>query len=391
MKSILITFCDSQNLGDLLIVESLEKMIEKKSELSTLSFDLKDKDMKHQEKLRIKNDSEISIVKSLYLKYLRKFILFDLFHFIKYKINIKKYNWNNLEKKLRDTDLLIIGGGNTIFGTTHFMSSTDKILEIVKFAKSKGVKVFICSAGIGPFKSKRQLKKLREILIYVDYVTVRDRNSLNYVKELNSKSFLTLDPVISFELFKDTYTTKYIGISIMDIRLNKMSQNQYKEYIKNMTYLIKCLSIELPDYKFKLFSTDINDYQAVYEVFKQIKDINAEVVEVENINDLQKLYETLEIVIGARMHSLILAFSQYIPIIGFSWQPKVDGFFEMINQRDSVFNLLTLDLNFEKIIDLVLFKINNLEECIEKNIDEHGTIEKMNAINQEIIEEVFYE
>lgn len=43
------------------------------------------------------------------------------------------------------------------------------------------------------------------------------------------------------------------------------------------------------------------------------------------------------------MHSMILALTQYVPIIGLSWQKKVDSLFQMIGMEDYVYDIKDVD------------------------------------------------
>lgn len=392
MKTVLISFCDSSNLGDLLIVEELEKLIKKESAVVTLSFNLNSKNESHKEKLSIVSSLNKKKFVKIYHKYFRKLFFFDLMHYFKHKLDIRKFNWDNFDVNLKDSDLLIIGGGNTIFGATKMMSSTDKILKIIDFAKQKNKKIFLCSIGIGPFKSKYQLRNLDEIINKVDFITVRDEQSFNYVKKKNEECFLSIDPVILLDEFKKTSViSNNIGICIMDVRLNKMSQHDYENYIISMTNMIINLRKSLSKVQFFLYSTDTADYQAVYDVYNNLDTDRVSVRQVTDINGLRQLYSHLDLILGTRMHSLIVGFSQGIPIVGISWQPKVVGFFEMINQSDSVFDIKNLEKKENEIIKLVIDKFNNKERFSEESLVVKNNLKNLYSINSKIIREVLNE
>src|SRR5699024_2563931 len=81
-------------------------------------------------------------------------------------------------------------------------------------------------------------------------------------------------------------------------------------------------------------------------------------------SELLELYGTLKILIGTRMHSMIIALTQRIPIIGISWQQKVDSLFEICNDSNSVFKYEMLGDSVQKIVESFKQKDLNLE--IEK-------------------------
>ena len=60
-----------------------------------------------------------------------------------------------------------------------------------------------------------------------------------------------------------------------------------------------------------------------------------------------------DFVIGARMHSLIIAYSCRICVIGLSWTDKVLGFFKKIDKTDCCFDIHKMDECSDKICDIV--------------------------------------
>ncbi len=49
------------------------------------------------------------------------------------------------------------------------------------------------------------------------------------------------------------------------------------------------------------------------------------------------------------MHSLIIAFTQYMPIIAISWQDKVSGFMSYIGMSQYCYNLNNVNAEIDKI------------------------------------------
>lgn len=391
MKTVLISFCNSDNIGDLLIVETLENMINDYSYVSVMDFDLNDK--KEIVNTEIKCNKSVSSFYKIYTKYIRKIYLVDRVHAIKNNINNKYINWENLDKHLENADLVIIGGGNTMFGLTKYTSSVERVLKIVEYVKSKKKLVFLSSVGIGPFKSQEQIEKLKKLLDQADYITTRDEQSFRYVDESNPNNHISTDPVIqlSYCLDRTEYTKKNsVGVCIMDIKANKVSQKDYDKYILNMINLVKEINIIEPNKKIFLYSTDINDYSAVDEVYYELKKYiqNLSKINITTIDELLNFYKTLDLVIGTRMHSVIVAFSQAIPTIGFSWQPKVDAFYQTIDDNESVFDINEIGPKMTIILNKILEKDNNLQDEINRIIIKKEELSYLLEKNEKIIEEV---
>ncbi|NTK05486.1 polysaccharide pyruvyl transferase family protein, partial [Enterococcus faecium] len=81
--------------------------------------------------------------------------------------------------------------------------------------------------------------------------------------------------------------------------------------------------------------------------------LNIEYMFVGSKKQLIDLYEDLDIIIGTRMHSMIVAISQDIPVIGISWQPKVSEIFKIIDNENSVFDIKTFGEKTDEIIAIL--------------------------------------
>lgn len=104
--------------------------------------------------------------------------------------------------------------------------------------------------------------------------------------------------------------------------------------------------------KIVLFSTEKEDYNTIDELEKGLPDvISASYHTVDSDKDLLKMYSTFDLVIGTRMHSMIIAVSQNIPVIGLSWQQKVDEMFKNINLTNSCYGIENLEDHLDEILE----------------------------------------
>lgn len=103
--------------------------------------------------------------------------------------------------------------------------------------------------------------------------------------------------------------------------------------------------------------------------------------------ELLELYQGLSLIIGTRMHSMIVAVSQFVPIIGLSWQQKVVEMFKNLEMEEDVLPIEELP---EKRV-LLLEKVN------EKLVENHEASQQMKrakekmrhafAINHELMDD----
>lgn len=393
MNILFVSFIDSTNLGDILIGEVLESRLFKDHDLVKYSFNFVPGNLINRESNPIKTTTKNKNLKNFYNDYFRKIKLFDKLHTKRVidRIDNNKH-LQEFEEEVKRCDLLVVGGGNAIFDLTPYSNSAYKFEKIFSISKKYNKKTFVTSIGIGPFKTETQLENTIQILGAADFITVRDQKSYNYLKpSLNKKTYLSVDPVFLLEnkIKKDKNTSKVISLCLIDLAQNKDSKEKNNKYINGVTRLIS--SILEMDYKVNLFSTEPRDYITVYEVYNKFQNrnnIELEVVDITNFKELMELYGKTDLIIGTRMHSMIIALSQLIPVIGLSWQDKVTEMFELIEQPDKVFEIDKIDENLELIKNEVNSTFDNYSEVYEsiKEIKLDNTNKFI--INHEIFEEL---
>lgn len=394
MKVTFISFMGSKNLGDLLIVNQLEKRLLYDCSIEKYDFNLRK---------YVSNDNQIQLeypyienmkkrkLKQFYNDNLRKKTFLDLLHTLRVKKQID-FNVDNsdFELDIQNSDFVLVGGGNAIFDLTPHSDSAYKFKKIIDIAKKYNKKVFVTSIGIGPFQNEKQLKNTREILSQAYKVTLRDEKSYQYIKDISNKPVLSIDPVFLMDenqiqnpKVADEKLT--IGICIIDLLLNKVEEGINKDYLSNLQRIIKKLS---NNYQIILFSTEHKDYAAVDFVYEQLKSNHAiKKVELKNFDDINELYRTIDFLIGARMHSLIIAAAKGVPFVGLSWQDKVDQMFKMIESTNDVFDINSLKSKDDLLLQRVREKISDLEsEKIKlKNIKTNNELlfkENIRIINE---------
>lgn len=111
-------------------------------------------------------------------------------HFVQ---TVGKYDISGIRKKIRESGVLIFGGGNLLQNKT----STRSLLyysEIIKIAKDCGAKVIVYANGIGPVSESKK-ESVTNLLKSADYISVREGQSFDYCFENEIPANLTADPV----------------------------------------------------------------------------------------------------------------------------------------------------------------------------------------------------
>lgn len=360
-NAILVSFFNSDNLGDILIGDML-------TELSSNYFNVDRISYTGSPIVGCStNGKNVIDFKTNIIKYLSKVPLAKQVLYTARKN--KPLNLEYFESKIKDSDILVIGGGNMIFDLEKYSFSSKRFRTFVMMAKKYNKKVFAISLGIGPFQTVKQEKDAIKALEMCDYITFRDEASFEIFKRHNQTHndvYVSIDPVFLLQRkTKEVSEDKVIALNIINNKLMKESEKSYKNLINQYAKLADNL-VENLGKKVVLFSTEIADYDAVFDVSKLVKNNKLiEVIKINTVEELFRLYSNVIVLVGTRMHSMIVAHSQEIPVVGLSWQKKVDEMFDIIEANDSLFKYDEISKYSSSIIELTKFKIDNIEN--EKN------------------------
>ncbi len=246
------------------------------------------------------------------------FYIFDLFSF-----------W----KALKKTQVFINGGGTLIQDATSTRSLL-YYLYTLKAAKKRGCKVIMYGCGIGPVSKKANRDKAGIILNSCpDVITVRDSGSIEFLDELGvykPEIILAADPTLSLPLLDDIVIDEALaeeGIA----KGTRMIGFALREWDKYKTHEVFKEAAEYAYEKYGLTPVFIP-----MEVPRDIP-IGREISKILSVpyycceskhetSELIGMLGRMDLVCGMRLHSLIFATAAGTPIVGISYDPKVEYF-----------------------------------------------------------------
>ncbi|MGI8170478.1 polysaccharide pyruvyl transferase family protein [Enterococcus lactis] len=359
MKALLISYFDSTNIGDQLIYNTIEKELMSDITVIKYCYDF----TKAENIILPKMYKKRTIFQKIYGLFFKKSHFFQMIvaFFKRRKIDEKKIN--DFIKELKQVDIVVLGGGNAIFDLSAYTAGFEAFDKIVSLAKEEQKKIFAVGIGIGPFITNKQQFNAIKTLQKCDIITFRDYKSYQYVvgTAVESSAYLLADPVFSLEeRTKKRYTdTKYnVGFCIIDYYITGATKKEVDKYLNDTLYLIRKLLLMDDEIEITLFSSELNDYEYVIKLKKMLKFENrVRLAYISTPDNLLDLYQTLDVVVGTRMHSMIIAVSQSIPIIGFSWQQKVSEMFTMIDCPNDVYDITCLDTFYDDILTNITWKV----------------------------------
>lgn len=293
---------------------------------------------------------------------------------------------------LNNTDYLISAGGSTFQNEIKEGSLKSKAMCLQK--KNK-LKIGAIGVSIGPFKNTIEENSNIEYLKHMNFLTLRDKRSYDYVKTLD----LPYEPIEAFDLaallpeiygvpVKTNQNKKIIGVSLCNYEryingdvLNETRRN------KEITQLLKELDQKLGNVVFKFFiingSQLRGDLKLTQETIQNVAFKNE--VQIERYNPKTKSVwngiAACDFVLTTRLHAGIFACFANVPFMMVEYHKKCTDFLNDISQpldyrlndskfdKDQILNFIQqiLDKNAimplfrQKMIDQAFFNFTKIE------------------------------
>lgn len=278
------------------------------------------------------------------------------------------FRFGQILKRLHKSALYINGGGSLMQDVTSTRSLRYYLLTLDQ-AKRMGCKVIMYGCGIGPINKPSNRKcAAKTINRSVDIITLRDdlsRGELNSMGIVKPDIRLSADPTIilkpASDLLVDTafeecnvpLDKNYIGFGIRKWKsLDEVSDEIVKaaEYAYKKYGLIPLfVPIEYP-----------SDLEPAQQIGSKLKCPYYMITKRQSIETTIGILARMKTVIGIRLHSLMFSAAAGVPVIGMSYDIKVDGFLKYIGSRTCI---PLSDVTAEKLLPLI-------DECVTGKLDE---------------------
>lgn len=306
-----------------------------------------------------------------------------------------RYKIGEIIKAVRKADIVVSGGG-TLFQDITSKKSIWYYLGIVNIAQFFRKKVCIAYQGIGPIDTKlyRDMTKHTLNKKSVKMVGMRDNQAIEYAKGLGIK-----EEKISFS--SDM-------IFMMQPPAKERCEKILRDNVHNLKEGQKLIGFSIREWK------DKDRTDALAEVAdKLVEKYNARIVffpfhkpkdaEISKIIMHKMKHEDMTVIlpnrylpsevlgtmgmmdvnIGVRLHSLVFSAMMNVPTIGISYDPKIDGFLDMIDLNPvCTYETILVD----KIVDEVgrMIELDDVDYTNKiKHFKEAG-IEALNKIIEEM-------
>lgn len=230
---------------------------------------------------------------------------------------------------------LYISGGGTLMQDATSTRSLLYYLYSIRQAKKKGCKVMLYGCGIGPISRTRNRKRTAKTLnACADVISVRDRYSLEFMRELGVKApkvSLTADPALLIEA-EDASALYRCGLSETEryalFALRPWSGYEEEGFAEAAEYAYRKHGL-IP----VLYCMEPNrDLPIARALAKRLRCPYKLVQAGESGEEVLAVLKRMWLVLSMRLHTLIFAAGQGVPLIGVVYDPKVSGFLDDLGQ-----------------------------------------------------------
>ncbi|GMK38241.1 polysaccharide pyruvyl transferase CsaB [Paenibacillus sp. CCS19] len=242
-----------------------------------------------------------------------------------------------LLREIRRCDGLISGGGSLLQDATGW-KTIPYYTGVLTLAQMLGKPTFIYSQGVGPVNRGWLFAPIRRVMNKSRYVSVRDAESAALLSRIGvpqERIEVVPDPVMGLPLPEGTQTSAASSASTDALPVIGVSLRHWRkdgvDLERAAAALAALASRRSVRYRFLPFHTpdDTETSQVVIDRLTAIG-IGSSIAELAAPGDdpQQMLLEVsrCDMMFGMRLHALIYAANQRVPLIGLSYDPKIDQF-----------------------------------------------------------------
>lgn len=257
---------------------------------------------------------------------------------------VNRMQLGEVRRAIQESDGLISGGGSLLQDATS-AKTIPYYLAIIKIAQWLKKPTFIYAQGVGPVNRKIFNPMIRSVFRKCSYISVRDIQSGELLQSMGIRSediHIVPDPVMGMPLPEQNNEElgdlsvsgeeelPVIGISV---RFWDKERRELNAIADALTELARKRPVHL---RFLPFYQP-EDEQASQYIADKMGDITSYGGKISFYREEQQPQDMLlevsrcDLILGMRLHSLIYAANQRVPLIGISYDPKIDHFLKRLD------------------------------------------------------------
>lgn len=266
---------------------------------------------------------------------------------------VNRWSKGGLLKAIRNCDVLISGGGSLLQDVTS-KNGILYYLGIIRLAQMMRKKVLVYAQGIGPVQEPRNRALTAKILNKVQAITVRDFDSRQELIDMGvyREVLVCVDPVLGIspaqvdetlgkQLLEEDGAVLESGKKTLIVSARHWGQTEqfFGEIAKSCDAAIEQgWQVALVPFH---YPEDVEAGQKIAALMQKLP-----IVLTGNYSpqETMAILKNADLIMGMRLHSLIMGAALLKPLIGLSYDPKVTSFMQLI-RRPECYGVDSLEAN----------------------------------------------
>ena len=253
-----------------------------------------------------------------------------------YGVNaVQRFNLLQVRKAIKHADLLISGGGSLLQDRT----STRSILYylfVIRTAVHYQKPVMLYANGIGPVTKPKNRRRVRDVVSLVDRITLRDGDSLNELENMGVRHehmTVTADPVFTLEgITPDTARERLTAVGIpLERPILAVSMRQSGHIRDSVGELARFCDEAAKTHTILFIVMQTPDDGAVTEEIR--RKMTAQSYTFASPGEPETMMGVIglcDAVFSMRLHTVIFAAKQRVPVMGLVYDPKVQSYLDLL-------------------------------------------------------------
>jgi len=234
-----------------------------------------------------------------------------------------------------------LSGGGSLLQDISSAHSIFYYLGVVKMAQMLGKKTMFIAQGIGPLTLPRSRRLVAAVANRLDAVTVRDPASAALLREIGvtrPSIEVTADPALLLSAPSTSRNGTSFGVALRPWHGQENLGAQVAAACRASLNSHNPLLLPMQD---------VSDRPIAEEFARKWGQTNAATLcsTTDGLAPLLSIIAGCDMMVGMRLHALILAAAAGVPSVALSYDPKVAAFMQASGQSDAVYDLNAPDLD----------------------------------------------
>lgn len=305
---------------------------------------------------------------------------------------VYRFGFGDVMHAIRKCDVLLSGGGSLLQDSTSTRSLM-YYLSITAAAKLMRKKVMLYANGIGPVSGKRNRRLVKQVVNKADLITLREENSYEELLSMGvnpKKCFVTADPVFTMDgisgeeaqaILRQEGVPEDRPMVVVSVRnwkdmdrfignFAELCDTIVEKYERNIVFL----GMQMP-----------NDITVSEKVCKKMKQ-NAYILKGNySPYEVMGIISQADFILSMRLHTLIFAARQCVPLIGFIYDPKIEYYLEKLDMPSGG---KLKEFDKQETLALVDDMIRQKDVYVAKLAQKSRELEKMAHRNEKYLEKL---